>query len=355
MREPRDRSGPARKVSLRSRAGGVDCSAIARERGGGGHPGAAGFSTDETVEEIVAFLERAVARVNAAVLLVDKPAGPTSFGCVARVRGALGGRRVKVGHAGTLDPFATGLLALLVGRATRLAPYLVGLDKRYRTVVQLGVRSDTGDPEGELEPGDGAAARSPRRSPRPAPRLVGRRSAGAAGDLRDQGRRPARLRARARRRGRSRCRRARSHVHALDVVSYDAARGRAVLDVHCSKGTYVRALARDLGETLGCGAYCAELRRLAIGHLDDRARGVARRRRGGSARRRLAHALQRRARAPARARARARPSATRCCTAAPSRRAARTGPLRCLADGRLVCVAGPRGDELRSLVVVDEE
>ena len=90
VREPRDRSGPARKVSLRSRAGGLDCSAIARERGGGGHPGAAGFSTDESVEEIVAFLERAAARVNAAVLLVDKPAGPTSFGCVARVRGALG-------------------------------------------------------------------------------------------------------------------------------------------------------------------------------------------------------------------------------------------------------------------------
>ena len=91
--------------------------------------------------------------MNAAVLLVDKPAGPTSFGCVARVRGALGGRRVKVGHAGTLDPFATGLLALLVGRATRLAPYLVGLDKHYRTAVQFGVRSDTGDPEGALEAG----------------------------------------------------------------------------------------------------------------------------------------------------------------------------------------------------------
>ena len=154
MREPRDRSGPARKVSLRSRAGGLDCSAIARERGGGGHPGAAGFSTDETVEEIVAFLRAGGRRdVNAAVLLVDKPAGPTSFGCVARVRGALGGRKVKVGHAGTLDPFATGLLALLVGRATRLAPYLVGLDKRYRTVVQLGVRSDTGDPEGDARAG----------------------------------------------------------------------------------------------------------------------------------------------------------------------------------------------------------
>ena len=89
--------------------------------------------------------------MNPSVVLVDKPAGPTSFGCVAKVRGALGGRKVKVGHAGTLDPFATGLLALLVGRATRLAPYLVGLDKRYRVTAQLGVRSDTGDPEGTLD------------------------------------------------------------------------------------------------------------------------------------------------------------------------------------------------------------
>ncbi len=205
--------------------------------------------------------------MNAAVLLVDKPAGPTSFGCVARVRGALGGRRVKVGHAGTLDPFATGLLRCSSGRATRLAPYLVGLDKRYRTVVQLGVRSDTGDPEGVLEPGEAPLPRC--RGARRGLRRVRRDDlAGAAGHLGHQGRRPSaptRSRARARR---SRWSRARCVIHALDVVSYDAASGRAVLDIHCSKGTYVRALARDLGETLGCGAYCAELRRVAIGHLD---------------------------------------------------------------------------------------
>jgi tRNA pseudouridine55 synthase len=165
--------------------------------------------------------------VNAAVLLVDKPAGPTSFGCVARVRGALGGRRVKVGHTGTLDPFATGLLALLVGRATRLAPYLAGLDKRYRTVVQFGVRSDTGDPEGTLEPGDG---------PMPEPAALARACAAAAGltaqvppatsAIKIGGTRAYAL-ARA---GEQVDMPAREvHVHALDVVSYDPAVGLAVL------------------------------------------------------------------------------------------------------------------------------
>ena len=88
-------------------------------------------------------------------LLVDKPAGPTSHDVVARVRRALG-RGARVGHAGTLDPFATGLLILFWGRSTRLAPYLSGLDKRYRVVAQLGVRSDTGDRDGVLEPVDDA-------------------------------------------------------------------------------------------------------------------------------------------------------------------------------------------------------
>ena len=234
--------------------------------------------------------------MNAAVLLVDKPAGPTSFGCVARVRGALGGRRVKVGHAGTLDPFATGLLALLVGRATRLAPYLVGLDKRYRTVVQLGVRSDTGDPEGVLEPGEG---------PLPDAAALTAACAGFVGTISQVppatsaikvGGQRAYALARA---GQEVEMVAREVViHAFDVVSYDAASGRAVLDIHCSKGTYVRALARDLGETLGCGAYCAELRRVAIGHLDVAHAGsledVVRRRRPAALSRRRAARVHRR-------------------------------------------------------------
>ncbi len=88
-------------------------------------------------------------RAASGALLVDKPAGPSSFAVVRQIRKRLGG---KVGHAGTLDPLASGLLVVLVGPATRLARYLVGLDKRYVTEVELGLRTTTGDAEGdELE------------------------------------------------------------------------------------------------------------------------------------------------------------------------------------------------------------
>ena len=290
--------------------------------------------------------------MNAAVLLVDKPAGPTSFGCVARVRGALGGRRVKVGHAGTLDPFATGLLVLLVGRATRLAPYLVGLDKRYRAGVQFGARSDTGDPEGVLEPGGGplpgrialaaacaefvgAIAQVP---PATSAIKVGGQRAYALARAGEDVEMPVRE----------------VLVHALEIVSYDAANGRAVLEIHCSKGTYVRALARDLGEALGCGAYCAELRRLAIGHLDVADAGslddVAADPLAGPWRLRCGDAL---AHLPARELEDSERDALLHGRGIASR--GEEGPLRCVAERRLVCIAGPRGEQLRPLVVVDEE
>ena len=80
------------------------------------------------------------------LVLVDKPIGPSSFAVVKRLRVIYG---LKAGHAGTLDPFASGLLLVLLGRATRLAQYLVGLDKRYETEIRLGARTTTGDPEGE--------------------------------------------------------------------------------------------------------------------------------------------------------------------------------------------------------------
>jgi tRNA pseudouridine55 synthase len=289
--------------------------------------------------------------VNPSVLLVDKPAGPTSFGCVARVRGALGGRAVKVGHAGTLDPFATGLLVLLAARATRLAPYLVGLDKRYRVSAQLGVRSETGDPEGTLTPGEG---------PLPGREALERACAELTGiisqvppatsAIKVGGKRAYAL-ARAGVAVEMPVREVR--IHALDLVEHDAERGRAVLDVHCSKGTYVRSLVRDLGEALRCGAYCSELRRTAIGHLDVVRAGslddVARDPLTGHWRMSCADAV---AHLPAR-------------ELEPAERAAllqgrgiaarsQQGPVRCLAGGRLVCVAEPRGSELRSLVVVDE-
>ena len=102
------------------------------------------------------------------VLLIDKPVGITSHDVVAAVRRALGG--VKTGHAGTLDPFATGLLLVLVGRATRIQQQLMGLPKRYETLAQLGAVSSTGDPEGEIThtgrlPPDPAAAAHGRDTP----------------------------------------------------------------------------------------------------------------------------------------------------------------------------------------------
>jgi tRNA pseudouridine55 synthase len=289
--------------------------------------------------------------VNPSVLLVDKPAGPTSFGCVAAVRGALGGRKVKVGHAGTLDPFATGLLALLVGRATRLAPYLVGLDKRYRVTAQLGVRSDTGDPEGTLVAGDG---------PPPGRDALERACADLTGiisqvppttsAIKVGGKRAYAL-ARAGVAVEMPVREV--HVEAFDVVGHDAESGRAVLDVHCSKGTYVRSLVRDLGEALGCGAYCSELRRTAIGHLDVARAGaladVARDPLAGGWRMSCADAL---AHLPARELAPAEHDALLQGRSIAGN--AEQGPVRCLVGGLLVCVAELRGDQLRSLVVVDE-
>ena len=97
------------------------------------------------------------------VFLVDKPAGPTSFDVLRQLRPALGR---KLGHAGTLDPFATGLLLVLAGGATRLATYLSGLDKSYRAVIQLGATSSTLDGEGELAP-TGVVNRSSGRCARP--------------------------------------------------------------------------------------------------------------------------------------------------------------------------------------------
>src|SRR4051794_36102388 len=142
------------------------------------------------------------------VLLVDKPAGPTSHDVVARIRRGLP-RGVKVGHAGTLDPFATGLLLVLLGRATRVQRFLMDQPKAYETVARLGWTSTTGDPEGELVhtgrvPPAGAELPTGRIRQRPA----GGRGAAAgghrqapAGLQRDQDRRPARLRAGPRRGG----------------------------------------------------------------------------------------------------------------------------------------------------------
>lgn len=195
-------------------------------------------------------------------ILVDKPAGPTSHDVVARCRALLG--RPKVGHTGTLDPFATGLLVLLVGRATRLAPFLSGLPKTYLAGIRLGARSASGDPEGPITPGgpppDEPALRAALGG------LVGesRQRVPALSAVKVEGERLYAIT----RRGEEVERPTRTVVvERADLVSFDPMDGVAQVEFRCSSGTYVRQLATDLGEALGCGAYCEVLRRTEVGDL----------------------------------------------------------------------------------------
>jgi tRNA pseudouridine55 synthase len=187
----------------------------------------------------------------AGVALVDKPAGPSSFAVVAQIRRLTGAR---TGHAGTLDPFATGLLLVLSGRATKIAPWLVGLDKRYLTDIDLGGRTRTGDVEGEpldaRDPPDGAelerrlaALRGEIELPIP-----------AASAVKIGGERAYRL---ARRGVAVEMPMRRSTVRALDVIAYT--KGVVTLDARVSSGTYVRAIADTLG------GHCRTLRRTEVG------------------------------------------------------------------------------------------
>ena len=185
------------------------------------------------------------------VVLWDKPPGPSSFAIVAELRRRTGAR---TGHAGTLDPFATGLLLLLSGRATKLAPSFVGLDKRYVTEVDLTSRSSTGDPEGEVVERHPAPSRSDLDVALARLRGEVALPIPAASAVKIGGERAYRLH----RKGvvvEMPVRR--SQVHALDVIAYT---GESVtLDLHVSSGTYVRSIADALG------GHCLTLRRTSIG------------------------------------------------------------------------------------------
>lgn len=188
---------------------------------------------------------------------MDKPPGPTSHDVVDRVRRALGTRRV--GHAGTLDPFATGVLPVLVGRATRLAPYLSGSDKLYRASVRFGYATTTDDLEGEPLAPPGPVALTREAVSEAARALTGPilQTPPAFSAKRVAGRRAYELA----RRGQAVAPEAvRVVVHRLEVLSL--AGDRAELEVSCSSGTYIRSLARDLGGALGCGGHLVALRRL---------------------------------------------------------------------------------------------
>jgi tRNA pseudouridine55 synthase len=185
------------------------------------------------------------------VVLFDKPAGITSHDVVAQVRRRVG-RDVKVGHAGTLDPFATGLLLVLVGRATRVQRFLMALPKRYETVARLGWTSTTGDPEGELAEG--------RMPPEPLvlPTGVLRQRPPAYSAVKIGGER-----AYAKARRGEAVETAEREVSVTRFEQLWREDDRAGLLIECSSGTYVRSLVADLGD-----AYCIELRRTAIGAFD---------------------------------------------------------------------------------------
>jgi tRNA pseudouridine55 synthase len=199
------------------------------------------------------------------LFLVDKPAGPTSFDVLRQLRPALGR---KLGHAGTLDPFATGLLLVLAGGATRVATYLSGLDKSYRAVVQLGAGSDTLDGEGELRPTGATTDEASLRAAAAALTGVIEQRVPMASAVRVCGERShVRMR-----RGETAPPPPRAvRIDRLDVIAFDPREQRATIEVACSKGTYVRQIAADLGEATGAGAYCLELRRLTVGSfsVDD--------------------------------------------------------------------------------------
>lgn len=195
------------------------------------------------------------------LLLVDKPVGPTSHDIVLAARRALGVRRI--GHTGTLDPFADGLLLLAVGSMTRLVEYFHALDKEYVAELELGVETDTHDPTGEISrrsdswrqldyPQIDAALAGLRGEVRQVPPVYSAKKVGGE-----------RAYAAARSGRAVDLEAVTVHVHELEVLEF--APPRVLLRTRVSTGTYIRAIARDLGATLGCGAHLTALRRTSIG------------------------------------------------------------------------------------------
>jgi tRNA pseudouridine55 synthase len=195
------------------------------------------------------------------LLVLDKPAGATSRTVVDRVLRWFP-RRTRIGHTGTLDPLATGVLVLCLGSATRLAEYVQLMSKTYRTRLLLGARSDSDDADGTIKPVAGAVAPDAAMVAAGVAAFVGVISQvpPAYSAAKVSGRRAYDLA----RRGEEVTLRPRPvRIHAIQVLDY--AYPHLELEVHCGKGTYIRSLARDLGERLGCGALVQTLRRTRVG------------------------------------------------------------------------------------------
>lgn len=203
------------------------------------------------------------------IILLDKPAGISSFGVVAKVRGYLKakfGKKVKVGHTGTLDPFATGLLIILTGKMTKKSNDFLKLDKVYEATLKLGSISSTGDPEGEIaevNPHEyypslekitlvissfvGTINQTPPRFS--AIKINGERAYKLARKGKDF-EMPTRE----------------VTIYSIKILNYNYPELK--IRVHCSSGTYIRTLAEDIGKKLGTGAYLTSLRRIKIADYD---------------------------------------------------------------------------------------
>lgn len=201
------------------------------------------------------------------IILIDKPAGMTSFGVVARVRRQLSeiaGKKIKVGHTGTLDPFATGLMIIVIGKTCKRAGEFSKLDKTYEATITLGTKSSTGDPEGELmkvsdakpSVGDvqGVFQRFTGEIEQTPPifsaiKIDGQRAYKLArkGEMVEM---PTR----------------KVVIYSLELLRYDYP--EVHMRTHVSSGTYIRTLAEDIGTQLNVGAYCSELRRLTVGQWE---------------------------------------------------------------------------------------
>ena len=208
---------------------------------------------------------RIVRRPVHGVLLLDKPLGLSSNTALQKAKRLY--RAEKAGHTGTLDPLATGLLPLCFGAATKFSQVGLEADKRYLATLKLGIRTCTGDAEGEvIESREAAASRAELEVA--CARFVGsiEQTPPMHSALKHQGKplyEYARAGVELERTSR------RVNIHAINVVSGEGSTW--TLDVHCSKGTYVRTLAEDIGQALGCGAHLSALRRTASGaaHVDD--------------------------------------------------------------------------------------
>ena len=201
------------------------------------------------------------------ILLIDKPAGMTSFGVVARLRRVLSkqeGKKVKVGHTGTLDPFATGLMIIVTGQMCRQAMEFTKLDKWYEAEIVLGAESTTGDPEGELsrisgkKPDEGEIKQVLQK-------FTGKieQTPPAFSAVKVNGRRAYQL---ARAGKEVDIPKRTITIYALELIGYDYPVLK--LRTHVSSGTYIRSLAADIGKELKTGAYCQNLRRIKIADYD---------------------------------------------------------------------------------------